>query len=53
MHFNNIEWVIYESDSYKGLGGIFVKESPQARSGFVIETLKHYLAENYQGDESD
>ena len=53
LHFNNIDWVVYESDSYNGIGGIFLKEFPWSKTGYVIEPLKHFLANNWQGEEGE
>ncbi len=36
-------FVIYESESYSGIGGIFCKRESDVYMGFVIEPLKNYL----------
>jgi hypothetical protein len=40
-------FVMYEDKSYAGVGGIFVKEQADSRTGIVIEPLKNYLQSNY------
>ncbi len=43
LHFNNINWVVYEQSHYNGFGGIFVRSDDNGDDGFVIEPIDHYL----------
>jgi hypothetical protein len=36
-------FVVYEAESYSGIGGIFCKREMVTDNGFVIEPLKNYL----------
>jgi hypothetical protein len=45
IHMNGGKiWVVYSSDFYEGIGGIFVQTS---EGGFVIEPLDNYLAHHH------
>ncbi len=51
MHFNGIGWYVYEDDSYRGFGGMFVCENHQSKTGFVIEPCVNYLKANFPTEE--
>lgn len=51
--FNNMSWVVYEADCYTGLGGFFVKENHDAKTGYVIEPFKNWFSSSFQLEESD
>jgi len=38
--------VVYQAEEYSGSGGVFVRKE-NARSGYAIEPIAHYLQQNY------
>lgn len=52
VHLNNINWVIYEDNSYMGLGGMFMRPDDDD-NGFVIEPIEHYLKDTFPKNVGD
>ncbi len=52
MHFNGLAWFIYEAEFYNGLGGMFLCEDEDSKTGFIIEPCSNFLAVNFPKEEA-